>query len=74
MIILSGVLAMGLGMTLLLYGLALGETGVITTLSATTPVIILPMLWFKTGICPPLLAWIGALITFAGITVITLVW
>ena len=74
MIILSGFLAMGLGMTLLLYGLAHGETGVITTLSAITPVIILPMLWLKTGFCPPLLAWIGALITFIGITVITLVW
>ena len=74
MIFLSGFLAMGLGMTLLLYGLSLGETGVITTLSATTPVLILPMLWIKTGIRPPLLAWIGAVITLIGIALIAFVW
>ena len=74
MIMISGFLAMGLGMTLLLYGLSLGETGVVTTLSATTPVLILPMLWLKTGIRPPLLAWLGALVTFIGISFITIVW
>ena len=74
MIIISGFLAMGLGMTLLLYGLSLGEAGVITTLSATTPVLILPMLWIKTGVCPPLLAWVGALVTLFGISMITIVW
>ena len=74
MIILSGLLAMGLGMTLLLYGLSLGETGVITTLSATTPVLILPMLWLKTGNMPPLMAWVGALVSFLGIALITVVW
>jgi len=72
MIIISGFLAMGLGMTLLLYGLATGETGVVTTLSATTPVLILPMLWIKTGIRPPFLAWVGALVTLTGIGMITL--
>ena len=74
MIILSGFLAMGLGMTLLLYGLSLGETGVITTLSATTPVLILPLLWIKTGSRPPLLAWIGAVVSLFGIALITLIW
>jgi len=74
MIIISGFLAMGLGMTLLLYGLSLGEAGVITTLSATTPVLILPMLWIKTSVCPPLLSWVGALVTLFGIAFITIVW
>ena len=56
----SGLLSMGLGMTLLLYGLSGGNVGVISTLSATTPVLILPMLWWATGQRPAWGAWVGA--------------
>ena len=62
----SGFVAIVLGMTLLLYGLAKGEAGVITTLSATTPVMILPLLWIKTGERPALGSWIGAILTVVG--------
>ena len=44
------------GMILLLYGLAIGDAGVVTTLFVTTPVLILPLLWITTGIRPPLMA------------------
>ena len=73
-ILFSGFLAMGIGMTLLLYGLALGDAGVVTTLSATTPVLILPMLWISTGNRPPLMAWVGAVVTLSGIVLITYSW
>jgi len=73
-IIISGFLAMGVGMTLLLYGLAIGDAGVVATLSATTPVLILPLLWINTGIRPPLMAWISAVLTVLGIAMITITW
>ncbi|MEC7888379.1 MAG: DMT family transporter [SAR324 cluster bacterium] len=73
-IMISGFLAMGIGMTLLLYALALGDAGVVTTLSATTPVLILPMLWVSSGNPPPLMAWVGAVVTLSGIVLITYSW
>ena len=73
-IMFSGFLAMGVGMTLLLYGLALGDAGVVTTLSATTPVLILPLLWISTGNRPPLVAWVSAVVTLIGIAMITYSW
>jgi len=57
-----------------LYGLALGDAGVVTTLSATTPVLILPMLWISTGNRPPLMGWVGASVTLSGIVLITYSW
>ena len=46
---LAAFLGLGVGMTLLLYALAGGKVGIVSTLSATSPVIILPMLWARTG-------------------------
>jgi drug/metabolite transporter (DMT)-like permease len=63
---LSGFFAMGVGMTLLLFALSGGEVGVVATLSATTPALVLPMLWWKTGDMPPTLAWLGAALVVAG--------
>jgi drug/metabolite transporter (DMT)-like permease len=62
----SGFLGMGLGMTLLLYALANGDAGIVATLSATSPVIILPILWMKTKERPALMAWVGAILVGAG--------
>ncbi len=62
----SGALAMGLGMTLILYALRNGEVGIVSTLSATTPVIILPMIWARTRERPAGGAWVGAALVVLG--------
>jgi drug/metabolite transporter (DMT)-like permease len=59
-----------LGMTLFLYALQGSETGIIATLSATSPVIILPLLWVRTGQRPSLTSWIGAALAVAGLALI----
>lgn len=65
-IALSGLLGMGLGMTLILFALSGGEVGIIATLSATTPVVMLPMMWWRTREMPALGAWAGAALVVAG--------
>lgn len=62
----SGMLGMGIGMTLILYALSGGKVGVISTLSATTPAILLPMLWLRTGEIPAPGAWVGAGLVLVG--------
>lgn len=62
----SGFLAMAVGMTLILFALRGGEVGIVSTLSATTPALILPLLWLKTGEAPAPAAWIGAALVIAG--------
>ena len=57
---------MVLGMSLLLWALGHGDTGVTTILSATTPVILLPLLWIRLRQAPTFGAWVGALLTVAG--------
>ncbi|MFZ1775055.1 MAG: EamA family transporter, partial [Rhizobiaceae bacterium] len=63
---LSGFAAIGVGVTLLLFALRGGDVGVVATLSATTPALVLPLLWWKTGERPPLPAWLGAALVIAG--------
>jgi drug/metabolite transporter (DMT)-like permease len=62
----AGFLGLGVGMTLLLFALSGGKTGIISTLSATTPVIILPLLWLKTGERPAAGAWAVAALVVVG--------
>lgn len=64
--ILTGILALGMGMTLLLFALSGGNVGIVSTLSATSPVIILPMLWLKTRERPAGGAWLGAALVVIG--------
>lgn len=59
-----------LGMTLFLYALQGSQTGIIATLSATSPVIILPLLWLRTGQRPSAMSWAGALLAVAGLALI----
>ncbi|MEM0900752.1 MAG: DMT family transporter [Pseudomonadota bacterium] len=63
---LSGFLAMGLGMTLILFALSGGKVGIVTTLSATTPVMVLPILWWRTKEMPAAGAWVGAVLVVVG--------
>jgi drug/metabolite transporter (DMT)-like permease len=60
------------GMTLFLFALSGGKTGIIATLSATSPVIILPLLWARTGQRPRPLAWAGAILAVLGLALIFL--
>ncbi|MXN48294.1 EamA family transporter [Shinella kummerowiae] len=69
---LTGVLALAIGMTLLLFALSGGKVGIISTLSATSPVMILPMLWLKTGERPAGGAWAGAALVVVGMGLIFL--
>jgi drug/metabolite transporter (DMT)-like permease len=67
----SGLLGMGAGMTLVLYALSGRPVGVVSTLSSTTPVLILPLLWLIDGIRPAAAAWIGAVVAVIGVAAIT---
>jgi drug/metabolite transporter (DMT)-like permease len=63
---LSGFIGMAVGMTLVLFALSGGEVGIISTLSATTPAILLPLLWITTKERPAALAWVGAALVVVG--------
>lgn len=63
---LSGFLGMGLGMTLFLFALSHGESGIVATLAATSPVMILPIIWIITKERPAIMAWIGAVLVILG--------
>jgi drug/metabolite transporter (DMT)-like permease len=56
----SGLLGMGVGMTLVLFALSGQPVGIVSTLSSTTPVVILPLLWWTSGVRPAPTAWCGA--------------
>lgn len=62
----------GLGMSLLMAALAHGNVGIVSTLSSMTPVVILPMVWARTGIAPPKAAWAGAAMAVCGTALISL--
>jgi drug/metabolite transporter (DMT)-like permease len=62
----------GVGMSLLMAALAHGNVGIVATLSSLTPVLILPMVWMRTGSAPTLSAWAGAALAVAGIALISL--
>ncbi|HRO14669.1 MAG TPA: DMT family transporter [Paracoccus sp. (in: a-proteobacteria)] len=61
-----------LGMTLLLFALQGGKVGIVSTLSATSPVLILPLLWLRTGQPPTGASWAGAAVAVAGLALIFL--
>ena len=56
----SANLGLVIGMTLLVYALKGGDVGLVTTLSATSPILILPLLWIITGQRPNAYAWLGS--------------
>jgi drug/metabolite transporter (DMT)-like permease len=60
----------GLGMSLLMQALVRGNVGIVATLAATTPVVILPMVWARSGRPPPSRAWAGAVLAVTGTALI----
>jgi drug/metabolite transporter (DMT)-like permease len=66
---LSGVF---IGMSLLMAALAVGDVGIVSTLSSTTPILILPMVWIVTRRAPGVFAWGGAALAVAGTALISL--
>jgi len=66
----SGIIGMGIGMTLVMFALRGGEAGIVSTLSSAAPVVMLPLIWAISGQRPALGAWIGATIVFFGTALI----
>tara|TARA_Y100000590_G_scaffold376307_1_gene441765 strand:- start:90 stop:983 length:894 start_codon:yes stop_codon:yes gene_type:complete len=64
--IISGFLGMALGMSLLLIALQKGDAGIVASLSSTSPIMILFLIWFLTKKVPILGAWIGSIIAIIG--------
>ncbi len=62
----SGFLAMAVGMTLLLFALSGGKVGVVTVLSSTSPILVLPILWFTTRQTPTAGACLAAVLVVLG--------
>ena len=70
--IILGFMGMGVGMTMLIYALKFGNPGVISTLSSTMPIMIIPILWIVTKNYAGHLAVIGAGLTCLGAGIIFL--
>ena len=68
--ILSGFLGMALGMSLLLIALQQADAGIVATLSSTSPIMILFLIWIITHKMPTLGAWIGTVTAIIGTTLI----
>ena len=69
---LSALTGMFIGMSLLMAALARGDVGIVTTLSSTTPILILPMVWVVTRRLPGPAAWAGAALAVVGTALISL--
>jgi len=67
-----GFMGMGVGMTMLIYALKFGNPGVISTLSSTMPIMIIPILWIVTKNYAGHLAVLGAGLTCFGAGIIFL--
>ena len=67
-----GFMGMGVGMTMLIIALKNGDPGIISTLSSTMPIMIIPILWVVTKNYAGHLAVIGASLTCFGASIIFL--
>ena len=57
---LNGLFGLGIGAAMLMAALENGNVATVTILSSTTPVMILPFIWARTGRIPAPAAWLGA--------------
>lgn len=69
---LNGFIAMGIGMTLILTALKHGDVGMVAILSSVSPVLVLPLLWWRLGRAPAAGAWLGSGLTVVGTALILL--
>ena len=67
-----GFMGMGVGMTMLIVALKNGNPGVISTLSSTMPIMIIPILWVVTKNYAGHLAVVGAALTCVGTGIVFL--
>ncbi|AWX98734.1 hypothetical protein A8139_01055 [Marinomonas primoryensis] len=65
-------IGMVIGMSVLVWGVGNANVGIVTTLSAVVPVLILPGLWVTTGQRPTFGAWLGAILVVTGAALIIL--
>lgn len=66
------IVGMVIGMSVLVWGIGHSDVGLVTTLSATVPVLILPGLWITTRQIPSFGAWLGAILVVLGASLIIL--
>ena len=59
---LNGLFGLGVGAAMLMAALDTGNVATVTILSSTTPVMILPFIWARTGRMPAPAAWLGAIL------------
>ena len=64
--IISGFLGMALGMSLLLIALQHADAGIVATLSSTSPILVLFLIWILTKKLPTLGSWIGTVLAIVG--------
>ena len=57
---------MALGMSLLLIALKNADAGIVATLSSTSPILILFLIWLLTKKIPSLGAWFGTILAIMG--------
>ena len=68
----AAIFGMVIGMSFLMAALARGNVGIVTTMSSTTPILILPMVWVLHRRLPHPAAWVGAALAVAGTALISL--
>lgn len=72
LVLLSGAIGMGLGMSLVLLALRHGDVGMVGILSSVSPMLVLPLLWRYLGRAPARGAWWGAAMTVGGTVLVLL--
>ena len=70
--VISAFFGTALGMSLLMGALKTGSVGIVSTLSSMTPIVILPMVWLRSGKMPQPYAWAGAAMAIVGTALVSL--
>ncbi len=72
MVFINAFLALGVGMTCVLTAVKNGSLGLAAVFSSCAPVLLLPLLWLRTGEKPKMSSWISSLTVLLGTTLIFL--